>query len=43
MQAFRGQHSNSDQRKEKKEGTACNKNLGIWAVKEMTFACFIPP
>jgi hypothetical protein len=28
-------------RTKKGRGTACNKNLGIWVVKEMTFTCFI--
>jgi hypothetical protein len=30
-------------RKEKRGATACSKNLGIWIIKEMNFACFILP
>jgi hypothetical protein len=37
---FRGEKK---KRKEKRGATACSKNLGIWIIKEMNFACFILP
>jgi phage terminase large subunit-like protein len=48
MQAFRGEYSSSDQRREKKKKEKrgpqfATKNLGIWVVKEMTFECFVLP